>query len=95
MFVVFMNNLPQCVKCSSINMCADDTTLYTVAIALGQTIVHRCTVHTRVVLVVNLKNTHFMVLSRKHRKEICEANLVLDNAEIQPEETIPYLWTTS
>ena len=31
--------------------------------------------------------THFMVLSRKHRKEICEANLVLDNAEIWLRET--------
>ena len=34
-----------------------------------------------------------MVLSRKQRK-ICETKLVLDNAEIQPEETITYLGVT-
>ena len=34
---------------------------------------------------------------RKHRKGICEAKLVLDNAEIQLEKTITYIgvtWTT-
>ena len=45
-------------------------------------------------LVVNLKKTHLMVLGRKHRKEICEAKLVLDNAEIQPVETVTYLGVT-
>ena len=39
-------------------------------------------------LVVNLKKMHFMVHSRKHRREIFEAKLVLDNAEIQTEKTI-------
>ena len=50
MFVLFVNDLPQAVKCSSINMYVDDTTLYTAARTLEQTLSYRrCTVHTRVV----------------------------------------------
>ena len=90
MLVLFMNNPPQAVKCSSINMYADDTALYTASITLGQTIETLSTDAQSTLewyrknrFVVNLKKTHFMVLSKKHRKEICDAKLVLDNTEIQ------------
>ena len=38
MFILVLNDLPQAIRCGSINMYADDTTLYTAAKATEETI---------------------------------------------------------
>jgi len=102
MFILFINDLPQAIRCGSINMYADDTTLYTAAKTIEETIDMLRTDaqstldwYKRSRLIVNLRKTHFMVLGRKHRrKEIDEAKLVLHNTEFQPEKTVTHLGVT-
>ena len=46
-------------------------------------------------LIVNLKKTHLMIFGRKHRKnEISGTKLVLNNTELQPEQSVVYLGVT-
>ena len=93
----FINDLPQAIRCGSINMYADDT-LYTAAKIIEETIdMLRTDAQSNLDwykqsrLIVNLRKTHFMVLGRKHRrKEIYEAKLVLHNTEFQPEKTVTH-----
>ena len=80
-------------------MYADDTTLYAEAEtaeqameALGSDAQSTLDWYRQNRLIVNLKKTHLMVFGRKHRKnEISETKLVLNNIELQPEQSVVYL----
>ena len=73
-------------------MYADDTTLYTAAKTIEESIDTLRTdaqstldSYKRSWLIVSLRKTHYMMLGRKHkRKEIDKAKLVLHNTEFQP-----------
>jgi len=73
-FVLFVRDLPWAIRCGSINIYADDTTLYTAAKTIEETTDTLTTDAQSTLdwykqswLIVNLRNTHFMVLGRKHR----------------------------
>ena len=72
MFILFVNDLPKTIRRGSINMYADDTTLYTAAKTIEQTIEVLSTDAQSAMdwfrqkrLIVNLRKTHFMVFCRK------------------------------
>ena len=102
MFVLFVNDLPRTGRHGSINMYADDTTLYVEAEtaeqameALGSDAQSTLDWYRQNRLIVNLKKTHLMVFGRKHRKnEISGTKLVLNNIELQPEQSVVYLGVT-
>ena len=83
-------------------MYADDTTLYAEAEtaeqameALGSDAQSTLDWYRQNRLIVNLKKTHLMVFGRKHRKnEISGTKLVLNNIELQPEQSVVYLGVT-
>ena len=70
-------------------MYADNITLYTEAETAEQAME---ALGSDARLIVNLKQTHLMVFGRKQRKkEISETKLVLNNIELQPEQSVVYL----
>ena len=75
-FVLFVNDLPKTGRHGSINMYADDTTLYAEAEtaeqameALGSNAQSTLDWYRQNRLIVNSRKTHLMVFGRKHRKD--------------------------
>ena len=99
LFILFVNALPKSVNQCSLNMYADDTTLYTAAETADQAIeTLRADAELTLAwfnqnrLIVNVKKTHFMAIGRRRRRmEISEAKLALQNVELYPEQTVTYL----
>ena len=93
LFILFVNDLPTMVQNGSLNMYADNTTLYsegnTVANAIGKLkedaqLTLEWLKHNN--LTVNLKKTKFMLAGRRRRdKEISMARFALCDEELQPQ----------
>ena len=100
LFVMFVNDLPTVISRSSVNMYADDTTLYYGGANVNDSIQvlqedaqsllrwFNCNG-----LTVNLKKTNLMILRRRRRreKEFRDSSMSLDSVELLPKAPVKYL----
>ena len=99
LFVMFVNDLPTVISRSSVNMYADDTTLYYGGANVNDSIQvlqedaqsllrwFNCNG-----LTVNLKKTNLMILGgRRREKEFRDSSMSLDSVELLPKASVKYL----
>ena len=99
LFVMFVNDLPTVISRSSVNMYADDTTLYYGGANVNDSIQVLQEDAQSVLqwfncngLAVNLKKTNLMILGRRRReKEFRDSSMSLDSVELLPKPSVKYL----
>ena len=99
LFVMFVNDLPTVISRSSVNMYADDTTLYYGGANVNDSIQVLQEDAQSVLqwldcngLTVNLKKTNLMILGRRRRKkEFRDTSMSLDGVELLPKASVKYL----
>ena len=98
LFVMFVNDLPTVISRSSVNMYADDTTLYYGGANVNDSIQVLQEDAQSVLqwfncngLAVNLKKTNLMILERRREKEFRDSSMSLDSVELLPKPSVKYL----
>ena len=99
LFVMFVNDLPTVISRSSVNMYADDTTLYYGGANVNDSIQVLQEDAQSVLqwfncngLTVNLKKTNLMISGRRRReKEFRDSSMLLDGVELLPKTSVKYL----
>ena len=99
LFVMFVNDLPTVIRMNSVNMYADNTTLYYGGANVNDSIQVLQEDAQSVLqwfdcngLTVNLKKTNLMILGiRRREKEFRDSSMSLDGVELLPKASVKYL----